>query len=112
MSQKPETELIRNIRDYLHLLGAVTTRVNSGLKVMEEPGGKNRRVLRMAEAGTSDIVGCFKGRYIAIEAKIAPNKTTLAQEEFLQKVRDAGGIAFVAYSLDDVDRELDIATYR
>ena len=112
MSEKPETELIRNIRDYLKLLGAVTTRVNSGLRVLDGDNPEKRRVFRGAEPGTSDILCCYKGRYVAIEAKIVPNKPTHAQETFLQEVRDAGGIAFVAYNLDDVDRELDIATYR
>lgn len=115
MSTKPETALIRQIVEYLEYRGAVVTRVNAGLRVIQAQGGDdkaNRRVFRGAEKGTSDVIGCYRGRYFAIEAKVAPNKTTAAQDNFLEKVRAAGGIACVAYNLDDIDQALGIAPYR
>ena len=58
----------------------------------------------MAKAGTADITGCSKdGRFIAIEAKIKPNKTTQLQDDYLEEIRKRGGIAIVAYDLSDVD---------
>lgn len=106
--QKPETEFVKQIRDYLHLCGAVTTRVNSGMNVLKNEDGSNRRVMLGAKAGTADIIGCYRGRYFAIEAKVGRNKSTPAQDEFLNSVREAGGIAFVARSLDDVDSYLGL----
>ena len=110
MAEKPETELIRQIREYLRLRGAVTTRVNSGMTVIE--GERGRRMIRGAEAGTADILVCFNGRYVAIECKVGDNKPTKLQNEFLSSVREAGGIAFAAWSIEDVDRELDLEPYR
>jgi penicillin-binding protein-related factor A (putative recombinase) len=110
MSDKPETALVKQITQYLELRGAIVTRVNSGLKVIEDKD-QNRRVFRGAKKGTSDIIGCYQGRYFAIEAKIAPNTPTLNQQIFLDQVREAGGIACVAYCIEDVNEALDIANY-
>lgn len=52
--------------------------------------------------GVADILGIFNGRPLAIEVKRPGNKPTEVQKEFLQKFEKKGGIAFVAYSLDEV----------
>ena len=46
-------------------------------------------------SGVPDIVVCLKGQFIGIECKAGNNKTTALQENELQKIRDAGGNAFV-----------------
>jgi hypothetical protein len=108
-----EMSLVADIRDYLAMRQAVTVRVNAGMKVIksEQPGGRDR-VFRGAEKGTSDILACIGGRFVAIEAKMQGHKTTPAQDAFLESVREAGGVAIVAYSLDDVDAGLGWAKYR
>lgn len=59
--------------------------------------------------GTSDILGAWRGRLLAIEVKRDKSdhgpKTypTKEQKIFLQKIQDAGGIGFVARSLKDVE---------
>ena len=112
-SDANETELVKAIREYLGWRQAVTIRVNSGMKVIksDESGGKDR-VFKGAESGTSDIIACVGGRYVAIEAKMPGNKPTRAQQDFLDSVRNFGGIAIVAYNLDDVDAGLDWEPYR
>lgn len=66
--------------------------------------------MKLATAGTSDITGCTKdGRFVAFEAKIHPNKPTQLQDAYLEEVRKRGGIALVAYSLDDVINASDLA---
>lgn len=55
--------------------------------------------------GVSDIVGIYKGKPFYIEVKKPePDKTYPAKEQkdFIKKVQDEGGIAFVARSIDDV----------
>ena len=42
------------------------------------------------------------GRLIAIECK-STTKTTALQDEFLKQIRQRGGIAIVAYDLNDVE---------
>jgi len=65
--------------------------------------GKSR-FIKLAAAGTADITGCSRdGRFIAVEAKIKPNKPTPLQEAYLEEVRKRGGIAIVAYDLSDVE---------
>jgi hypothetical protein len=63
----------------------------------------NQHMMRLANAGTADITGCSKdGRFLAVECKIGKNKTTDLQNAYLEEVKKRGGIARVAYSLDDV----------
>lgn len=53
--------------------------------------------------GVSDILGILPdGRFLAIEVKYGKNKTTPEQKDFINKIIDRNGIAFVAYSLEDV----------
>jgi len=52
--------------------------------------------------GVSDILACYKGQFIAIELKIGTRQTTRLQDLFLRKIRNAGGIACVCRSVDDV----------
>lgn len=47
-------------------------------------------------AGIPDIIGCFSGRFIAVECKAGNNTTTALQDRELQRIKDAGGVAFVA----------------
>jgi hypothetical protein len=51
-----------------------------------------------------DYYGCNAGRYFTIEAKRAdkPAKPTTRQEKHLKQVREAGGLAIVATSAEDV----------
>ena len=109
-ASKQETLFIRQVRDYLAMRGAMSVRINSGMTVMGE--GDSRRVFRGAEKGTSDILGCYKGRFFAIETKVGKNQPTPEQKAFMESVRENGGIAFVAWSLDDVDAGFGWEAYR
>ena len=62
----------------------------------------------MGYPGVADIIGCYKGRMIAIELKSPTGKPTPEQERFIQNVNEAGGIAFVARSIDEVIEGLGI----
>ena len=56
----------------------------------------------MGEKGVSDIIGCKDGRMIAIEIKTPAGKVTPYQQRFIDRVNAAGGIGFVARSIEDV----------
>ena len=47
-------------------------------------------------AGIPDIIGCFRGQFIAVECKAGKNTTTALQDRELQRIKDAGGVSFVA----------------
>lgn len=58
--------------------------------------------------GVPDILGVYKGLFLGIEVKTLRGKLSPHQENFIAKIKDEGGIAFVARSVDDVIRELDL----
>ncbi len=57
--------------------------------------------------GVSDVLGVWKARFMAIECKIKGKYATTEQKHFLKEVSEAGGIAVLAYSLDDVKKALE-----
>lgn len=96
-----ETQLVKQIIEYLNYSGHLVQRTNSGM-MRGNYKGKDW-VVKLSNPGTSDITGCSKnGRFLAIECKIKPNKPTALQEAYLEEIRKRGGIALVAYSLEDI----------
>ena len=89
-----EADITKQIRDVLDLKGIWHWKQWQG--PMSEP------------KGVSDILGCYKGRMLAIEIKVPGRQLTSDQMVFIDNVITAGGIAFVAYSVEDVIRELGI----
>ena len=97
-----ETHLVKQIIEYLNYRWHFVQRTNSGAIRFTDGHGRSN-YLRLAHAGTADIAGCTnKGKFIAIECKIKPNKPTALQEAYLEEIKKRGGIAIVAYSLDEV----------
>jgi hypothetical protein len=97
-----EQDLVNAILDFLRVNGAWAIRVNSGGKQVENEKGQ-RHFIRMAPAGTPDILACWPGGlFMGIEVKLPGNTATPIQQATLQIIRDAGGLAVVAYSVEDV----------
>lgn len=53
-------------------------------------------------SGVPDIVGCYKGRFFAIECKAGKNLPTQLQKLELGRIQQAGGTAWVVNE-DNVD---------
>ena len=53
-------------------------------------------------AGIPDIIICYHGQFIALEAKVGRNKPTKLQTATIEQIRKAGGTAAVVYSIEDV----------
>jgi len=107
MKIKPQTEkeITRSIRSYLQALRIFHWKVWQGLG---------------SQKGVSDIIGIYKGKFVAIEVKRedrldcpynCTHKTCKEQKLFLFDVSDAGGIAIVARSVGDVFGGLGIGSY-
>jgi len=47
-------------------------------------------------AGIPDLIGCSRGRYVAIECKAGKGKTTALQDRELARITEAGGVTYVA----------------
>ena len=53
--------------------------------------------------GASDLIGWSPdGKFVAIEVKTQKGVITRAQQNFIDRVNDAGGIGVIARSLDDL----------
>jgi Holliday junction resolvase len=46
-------------------------------------------------SGVPDIVACYRGYFIAIECKAGKGKTTALQDQQIEKIRTAGGVAII-----------------
>ncbi|MEA5048176.1 MAG: VRR-NUC domain-containing protein [Eubacteriales bacterium] len=53
-------------------------------------------------AGVPDVICCLDGRFFAFEVKTPEGRLTKLQENTIQRIKDAGGHAFVVRSADDV----------
>lgn len=53
-------------------------------------------------SGVPDIIGCYKGRFIAIECKAGKNKPTPLQNRAIDRIRAAKGAALVINE-DNID---------
>lgn len=88
-----ERDLVKKIRTHLE--------TKYGAVVVKHWGGS------FAQAGVADLLICLSGgRYCAVEVKTKTGTTSALQDDFLRRVRVAGGIAFVARSIEDVDNLL------
>lgn len=122
--KRTESDLVRAVLQYLATRkDVVAWRNNSGMRIGEYKGRKH--VVRFGGlSGASDILGWrreveeayeptttlpyYVARFLAIECKLPGKTPTPAQQSFLELVRSHGGIAVLAYSLDDVIHGLGI----
>ncbi len=89
--KQEETKLQKSIQEYLKSLGAYCFKVHGSVCM---------------RAGIPDIIACHCGHFIGIEVKDGDNKPSALQEAHIRQIRKAGGIGFVAYSVEDVKEEL------
>lgn len=96
LKKMKETQLIRQILDYCEYNHLLFVRHQSGM-VKTWNGG----VVKMGKAGWADILGCHKGRFVAVETKVGKNKQTPQQLEFQRRVTDCGGVYWVIRDIDE-----------
>lgn len=106
--QPTEHQIQSSILDWLPYYGIKALRINSGMLPMFS--GNKSRLIRMAPAGTPDIIGCMKGgRMICIEVKRPGKKTTDIQRRTMEEWDKQGALVLVATSIDDVREALGIS---
>jgi hypothetical protein len=86
----------------------ITTSIRSMLKSLGVWHYKNWSGPMTSPKGISDILGIYRGRFLAIEVKRPGGKLTPDQQRFLDRVKIEGGISFVARSVDDVVEGLGV----
>lgn len=94
----PHNDLVRSIRLYLSEIGAISVPVDTPGLLYTRDG----RPAKFGVKGTLDIAATIKGRAVWIDAKIGRDKLKPEQVKFCQAQEKAGGIAFAAWSIDDV----------
>jgi hypothetical protein len=110
----PEREVLKAIQEYTRLTGVTAFRNNTG-QYEAAPGRWVRYGLCV---GSSDLIGYRTltigpehigrriAQFVAIECKAPGKNATPEQQEFIFKVRLAGGVAGVARGIDDVQEML------
>ena len=109
-SGKPmERDILKAIMQLLqrHPKVARVWRQNSGT-FSRQYKGKTHYIRANTAKGMADIMGVLKsGRSLAIEVKSPTGLVAAHQHEFLNSIATAGGLAFVARSVDDVIKKLE-----
>ena len=99
---KAHTDLVNEIRLYIASIGGVSVPYPS-MGVLFTKYGKP---VKVGQPGTLDIAATVKGRAVWIDAKIGSDKLKRKQPEFCAAQEKADGIAFAAWSVDDVRERL------
>lgn len=86
-----EKRIEHQIRQYLDSLGAWHIKTHGNM---------------FSKAGTPDVLACVNGRFVAIEVKQPGGRVSPLQKAHLKLIRQAGGVAFVAYSLEETKEYL------
>lgn len=106
-----ETALVKAALQWLDWKRIPAWRNNTGAvqkRHTDASGATSTRFIRFGIKGASDILGVLppNGRILAAEAKVGRNKATAAQQEFLDMINAAGGLAFVFYSIDELEQKI------
>lgn len=96
MPKKRETLIVRAIKDRLN-----EDEQSFFFKIHGGP---------MQMAGISDLIGIYKGRFVAIEVKTPENRegATKIQKWFLKNVNICGGLGFVSTSVEETIEKIDM----
>ena len=86
-----ERDVVAAIKQYLVSLG-------SDVFFWKEHGGP------YGTSGVPDIICCYKGRFLGLEAKLPTGRLTELQKRAIRKINQAGGIACRVESVEDVKR--------
>ncbi len=102
-SKVKESQIQKAILEYLQLRRIYCWK-NHSTGIFNAKGGG---FIPTGKPGISDILGILKGgRFLAIEVKKPGGKLSDYQVEFIDDINERGGLAFVAYSIDDVITKL------
>lgn len=95
-------DLVRKIRIFISEIGGLSCHIETPGLLFDKAG----RPVKIGKKGRLDIAATIKGRSVWIDAKIGKDRLKPDQQKFAQAVQRAGGIAFPAYSVEDVRNTL------
>lgn len=94
----PHDDLVRKIRIFISEIGGLSCHIETPGLLFDKVG----RPVKIGKKGRLDIAATIKGRSVWIDAKIGRDKLKPDQQKFAAAVQRAGGLAFAAWSVDDV----------
>ena len=102
MKGMKESKVLAQCLTFLRLRRVFAWRNNTGAAVA------NKQIIHFGLVGSSDIIGLANdGRFIAIECKRENGgKLSDAQQQFLDKIRQHGGVALVVHSVAELEQGL------
>ena len=105
------------VADERHIDGAVLTTMQPEARIVKriqqtiaEKGGRAFKIhgstkgeeAVFQEAGLPDLLVCYKGRFVGLEVKVPGGKPSRLQLHVLDEIRNAGGIAAVVETVEEV----------
>ncbi len=102
-----EKQIENHILAWLKFKGIFTFKIKS-MGTFDEKLGRFRAPSPWYRKGVADILGIYKGKFIAIEVKSAKGRLSPFQEIFLKDVTNEGGIAILARSVEDLEAQMKI----
>ena len=89
---QPEYRIVQNIKKLIRARGGWAVKIHGG---------------PYQDAGTPDLIACYKGRFIAIEVKTARGVASPEQKVVQRAITGAGGYALITHLIGDVADVLD-----
>lgn len=89
---QPEYRIVQNIKKLIRSRGGWCVKIHGG---------------PYQDAGTPDILACYKGRFISIEVKTARGVTRPEQRVAKRAITEAGGYALITHLVGSVADVLD-----
>ena len=100
-----EKEVIKAVLEWLGWHHIFAWRQNSGRFFFKV--GSKTRMFNTGIKGQADITGILEdGKRLEIECKRRGEGPTPDQKAFLNKMKENGGVAFVAYEIEDLEKQL------
>lgn len=89
---QPEYRIVQNVKKLIRARGGWVVKIHGGA---------------YQDAGTPDLLACYKGRFIAVEAKTARGVARPEQLVAQRAIIEAGGYALITHLIGDVTDVLD-----
>lgn len=81
----------------------IQTKITNYLKSI---GAYTFKTITSNKAGVPDLIACVEGKFIAIEVKQHGGRVSELQKYHQELIKRSGGVAMVAYSVDEVKANL------
>lgn len=94
----PHDDLVKRIRIFISEIGGLSCHIETPGLLFDRHG----KPVKIGKKGRLDIAATIRGRSVWIDAKIGKDRLKPDQQKFAQAVINAGGIAFAAWSVEDV----------